>query len=113
MPNPEVDAWFEAADPARRDTLIALRRLVFSVAPEATEALKWGRPCYANAKGLFCYLYVTKRYATLGFQRGAALADPGGLLEGTGKDMRHIKFTEGRSPDDPYVIALMRQAAGA
>jgi hypothetical protein len=61
---------------------------------------------------MFCYLWSTKAYATLGFQKGAALDDPEGLLEGTGKDMRHIKFTRSRSPNDPSLLPLLKQAAG-
>lgn len=111
MSNAKVDAWFDAIDPTQRRVLLALRDQILSVAPEATEELKWSRPCYANARGMFCYLFSTKAYATLGFQNGAALDDPEGLLEGTGKDMRHIKFTQGRSPNDPSVVALLKQAA--
>jgi len=111
MSNAKVNAWFDAIDPTQRSILVALRGLIFAVVPEATEELKWSRPCYANARGMFCYLYSTKAYATLGFQNGAALDDPEGLLEGTGKGMRHIKFTGGRSPNDPSLVALLKQAA--
>ena len=107
----EADAWFSNADPAQRATLIALRNLIRSVAPEAVEMIKWSRLCYSNASGLFCYLHSTKSYATLGFENGAALSDPECLLEGTGKNMRHIKFKQGRSPDNPAVLALLTQAA--
>lgn len=107
----EVDAWFNDADPAQHRTLAVLRSLVRSVAPKAVEEIKWSRPCYSNARGMFCYLHSTKSYATLGFRNGAVLADPDGLLEGTGKDMRHIKFKPGLSPDHPAVRALVKQAA--
>ena len=106
-----ADAWFDGAEPTQRSTLVALRSLVFAVAPEAVEEIKWNRPCYSNGKGMFCYLHSTKSYATLGFQNGAAHADPERILEGTGKDMRHIKFRQGRSPDQPAVLALLKQAA--
>ena len=95
----------------RREALLELRRLIRSIDPGVVEAIKWNRPCYANARGLYCYLHSTKSYATLGFQRGASLDDPAGLLEGTGKDMRHIKFDRDRSPGDPAVRSLIRQAA--
>ena len=108
-----ADAWFNGADPTQRGTLVALRRLVRAVAPEAVEEIKWNRPCYSNAKGMFCYLHSTPSYATLGFQHGAALADPERILEGTGKDMRHIKFRLGRSPAQPAVLALLKQAAAS
>lgn len=107
----EADAWFDGADATQRRTLLALRDLIRQVAPDAVEQIKWNRPCYANSSGLFCYLDSTKSYSTLGFQKGAALADPHGLLEGTGKHMRHIKVKPGRRPDDSTVLALLKQAA--
>lgn len=111
MSTRDANAWFNSANPAQHSTLAALRNLVRSVVPEVIEEIKWGRPCYSNVTGMFCYLYSTKAYVTLGFTNGAALFDPDGLLEGTGKDMRHIKFKQGRSPDHPAVLALLKQAA--
>lgn len=105
------DTWFENVGPTQRGTLAALRKLVRSVAPQAVEEIKWDRPCYSNAKGMFCYLHSTKTHATLGFQKGAALSDPEGLLEGTGKDMRHIKFKQGGEAEQTAVVALLKQAA--
>jgi hypothetical protein len=107
----KAEDWFNRAEPTQRRTLIALRNLVRSVAPKAVEDIKWDRPCYSNEKGMFCYLHSTKSYATLGFQNGAALDDPERMLEGTGKNMRHVKFRQGRSPDQPAVLALLRQAS--
>lgn len=106
-----ADDWFDRAEPTQRRVLGALRRLVRSVAPAAVEDIKWNRACYSNAKGMFCYLHSTTSYAALGFQNGAALDDPERMLEGTGKRMRHVKFTPGRSADHPAVLALLRQAA--
>jgi len=111
MSSTSADAWFKAVLPAQRGTLIALRKLIMSVAPDAVEEIKWSRPCYSNEHGTFCYLHSTKSYATLGFQKGTTLHDPDSLLEGTGKDMRHIKFRNGRSSRDPGVLELLRQAA--
>lgn len=113
MSDAKVDAWFNGIEPTQRSTLSALRRLVRSVAPAAIEEIKWSRPCYSNARGMFCYLHTTQSYAIMGFQKGAALDDPEGFLEGTGKEMRHIKFNNGRSPNDPAVAALLKQAAAS
>ncbi len=113
MSSPDADAWFHNADPAQRATLVALRELIRSVAPEAVEEIKWSRPCYTTASGQFCYLHSTKSCATLGFEKGAMLADPDDLLEGTGKAMRHIKFKQGLSAAHPAVRALLEAAAAA
>jgi len=39
------------------------------------------------------------------------LHDPEKLLEGTGKDMRHIKFKDGAIVNTAAVTALLKQAA--
>ena len=39
----------------------------------------------------FCYLAPQRDRVNLGFFHGANLADPEGLLEGTGKKLRHLK----------------------
>jgi len=43
----------------------------------------------------FCYVLGYSKHVNLGFCDGAALSDPAGLLEGTGKTMRHVKVRPG------------------
>jgi hypothetical protein len=50
--------------------------------------------------------------SNLGFYRGATLEDPAGLLEGSGKGLRHIKLRSVEEASAPAVIALLRQAIG-
>ena len=42
----------------------------------------------------FCYIAAQRAYVNLGFYYGAVLPDPEGLLEGTGKKLRHIKVKD-------------------
>ena len=86
-----ADAWFDAAPAQQLDALRALRALFLEAVPSATESIKWRRPCYAVHGKLFCYLAHAKQHVTIGFQSGAHLDDPEGLLDGTGKDHRHVK----------------------
>lgn len=92
MSQSATDAWFEEAPEEHRLVLMQLRSLILNTGVGIKESIKWNRPCYETEKGLFCYLYPTKRYVNLGFQKGASLVDEEGLLEGSGKDMRHIKI---------------------
>ena len=46
----------------------------------------------------------------VGFFHGAHLDDPAGLLEGTGKNMRHVKLKPGHEPD-PVVLGSLIDAA--
>lgn len=110
MPKKEVDAWFDKLSKDQRPLLESLRKLVLSVNPKIVEEFKWGRPCYSGANGLVCYLHKTKDHATLGFYHAAGLKDPKKLLEGTGKDMRHIKIRSRDDIDEPAMKSLIKQA---
>ena len=75
------------------------------------EALKWGVPNYITSEKL-CYLsYEDGGYLRLGFTRATELADPDGLLEGSGKGMRHIKLRTPADLPEAQVRAWCREAA--
>ena len=70
----------------------------------------WKIPTF-DFNGPLCFYMVTKEHVLFGFMRGAMLRDPGKLLEGTGKYLRHTKL---RGPADvrrPQVRSLLQQAA--
>lgn len=104
-----IDAWFAAAPKDQQPVLKDTRRLIKEIGPGAQEELKWGRPCYSGSTGLLCYLQSSKSHASLGFQHGASLDDPEGVLEGTGKEMRHTKLTGKKPAQREAIVALLRQ----
>ena len=58
----------------------------------------------------FAYTGCFKAHANLGFFLGAQMEDPAGLLQGTGKRMRHIKLVPGQTLNNSAVQALVAQA---
>ena len=50
----------------------------------------------------FAYVDSFTSHVNVGFLRGAALDDPAGLLEGTGKRMRHDKLKPGSEVDTAH-----------
>jgi hypothetical protein len=58
----------------------------------------------------FGYVSVFRAHANVGFFRGAELADPAGLLEGTGKRMRHVKVKPGVELDSAALAGLIGTA---
>ena len=58
----------------------------------------------------FGYVNVFKAHVNVGFFFGAELKDPTGLLEGSGKRMRHVKLKPGSELDSPALIALIAAA---
>ena len=109
MPGTNVDDWIEAAPGGQREQLRRLREIIRAEAPDATETLKWGQPCYER-NALLCYLQRAKTHVTLGFQKGALISDPDNRLSGVGKQMRHIKFGLGESVDAEACASLIRDA---
>ena len=58
----------------------------------------------------YAYIAVQDSYVNLGFYYGASLTDPSGLLEGTGKKLRHVKVRDVSSSKNPALTALLRAA---
>lgn len=58
----------------------------------------------------FAYVGAFTGHVTVGFFHGAALPDPAGLLQGSGKFMRHVKIVPGRSVDAPALARLVTAA---
>ena len=89
----------------------AIRTLVKkSVAGSEEYVNPWKIPTF-DLNGPLCFYMVAKDHVLFGFMRGAMLRDPGKLLEGTGKYLRHVKL---RGPADvrrPAVKSLLAEAA--
>jgi hypothetical protein len=58
----------------------------------------------------FCYIGAFKNHVNLGFNYGADLPDPEGLLEGTGKLFRHVKINSPQETERPAVRRLVEAA---
>lgn len=89
--NDQVTAYIEGASEEQRRIMESVRELVHGTVKDVREDFKWGRPIFATAKD-FAYFKTAKSYVTFGFMQASKLDDPDGRLEGTGKDMRHIKL---------------------
>ena len=50
------------------------------------------------------------RWVSVYFFRGAEMDDPEGVLEGSGKGMRHVKLREPKDANSPALKRLIRQA---
>ncbi len=74
-----------------------LKDLIQDVHPDAVEVVRLGdrAACYGvgpkKMSEAHTYIMPHKQHVNLGFFYGASLDDPSGLLEGSGKKMRHIK----------------------
>ena len=77
---------------------------------DVQELLHDGHPTACVGDAAFAYVNAFKAHVNVGFFRGAEIADPESLLEGTGKFMRHVKLGPDRAVDATALIKLIRTA---
>jgi hypothetical protein len=70
----------------------------------------WRIPTF-ESNGPMCFFMVGKNHVTFGFLRGTSLPDPEKLLEGTGKNLRHVKLRTVEDLQRPGVKNLIVAAA--
>jgi hypothetical protein len=71
--------------------------------------LLYGATARVIADGI-CSISVFPRHVTLTFGHGVDLPDPDGILQGTGKGMRHLRLMALADLDRPEVRTFLRQA---
>lgn len=77
---------------------------------DVREVLHDGHPTACVGDAAFAYVNAFKAHVNVGFFRGAEIADPEGLLEGTGRLMRHVKL---RLQNEVDVAALIKLIGAA
>ena len=77
---------------------------------DVRESLHDGHPTACVADAASGYVNAFQAHVNVGFFRGAEIADPQGILEGTGKFMRHVKLGPGHDCDAAALRALIRAA---
>jgi hypothetical protein len=108
--DPAIDAWFvdhEGELGAIAHTWFDLMR---RCGDEVRELLHDGCPVACLGNVPFAYVNAFTAHVNVGFFRGSVLPDPGRILQGTGKNMRHVKLKPGTSMD---VDALNKLIAAA
>ena len=77
---------------------------------DVRELLHDGHPTACVGDAAFAYVNAFRAHVNVGFFRGAEIADPGGLLEGSGKFMRHVKIGPGREVEAGVLEKLIETA---
>lgn len=93
----------------QRTIALELRNIIMETASELEETVKWNAPNYSAEKNI-CSIICHKNHVNLQFFKGAHLADPQKLMEGTGKSMRHVSVEEPSRVNRPALADLIREA---
>lgn len=108
--DPGVDAWFDVdPGPLRRLARRWFDRLRLC-GSDVRRRLHDGWPTACVEDAAFAYVAAYTAHASIGFFHGATLPDPSGLLQGSGKRMRHVKLVLDRPVDDDALGLLVVRA---
>src|SRR5438128_5956096 len=77
---------------------------------EVRELIHDGCPVACLGDVPFGYVNVFTSHVNVGFFQGASLPDPGALLQGSGKYMRHVKLKPGTAVNDAALSRLIERA---
>lgn len=111
----DIDGFLAAYPPAIRELANQARALVRSEMPDAKEIvyLGYGSIIFTPGETMgesVVFLAPFKDRLNLGLMYGASLPDPEKLLEGTGKNMRHVKIRNADQLQAPALRALLHAA---
>jgi hypothetical protein len=105
--DPAITAWL-AAQPSELQSLaepwIARMR---RCGPDVLELMHDGLATACVRDVPFAYVGVFTAHVNVGFFQGASLPDLSGLLEGSGKHMRHVKLRPGVACDEAALESLI------
>ena len=108
--DPRVEAWFSGVTDPLRLMVQPWFTHMRGCGADVRELLHDGCPVACVGDAAFGYVNAFAAHAAIGFYTGATLADPGGLLEGDGKRMRHVKLRPGQRLDEDALGALIAAA---
>lgn len=86
-----------------------IREVIRAVAPGLRVEKKWGQPWYVGTD-LVVLVGAFSHHVGVEFWRGTSLRDPSHLLEGAGKNLRHVKVRTTAEATAPALVQLLREA---
>jgi hypothetical protein len=108
--DPAVDLWLSDGSADLRSIAQKWFVRMRQCGDDVCELIHDGCPVACVEDAPFGYVNSFKSHVNVGFFRGAVLEDPAGLLEGSGKRMRHVKLTPGRQLDAAALSNLIDAA---
>jgi hypothetical protein len=108
--DPAVAEWFADEPPELRMIARKWFARMRACGDDVGELVHDGCPVACIADAPFAYVNAFSAHVNVGFFYGAGLRDDAGLLQGTGKRMRHVKLKPGEKCDDRALERLISAA---
>jgi hypothetical protein len=108
--DPAVEVWMQEHSGELGKIAQRWFELLRDCGDDVRELLHDGHPTACVGDAAFAYVNAFNAHVNVGFFRGAEIADPDALLEGTGKFMRHVKLRPGRDVASAALTKLIKAA---
>ncbi|QQS40425.1 MAG: DUF1801 domain-containing protein [Acidobacteriota bacterium] len=108
--DPAIESWFDERPGHLARIAKRWFELMRACGDDVLELLHDGQPTACIGDAAFCYVDSFKAHVNVGFFLGALLPDLGGLLEGSGKFMRHVKIRPGTGIDEEALSDMIHAA---
>jgi hypothetical protein len=105
-----VDEYLDLLGDPQKGIAELLREIVLTRYPQLREDIKWHVPVYWLGTTPIVSIEGFKAHVNLKFFEGAELEDHAGILEGTGKGARHVKFRSTGDVDEAMILVLIDEA---
>ena len=108
--DPAIETWMDDHGGMLGDLARRWFSVIRDCGDDVHELIHDGHPTACVVDAAFAYVNAFKAHVNVGFFRGAEIVDPDGLLEGTGKYMRHVKLKPGVEINEQALTNLITAA---
>ena len=108
--DPAIDLWIKKQTAELGSIARAWFELMRKSGDEVRELMHDGCPVACLGDWPWGYVNAFTSHVNVGFFYGAELPDPAGLLEGSGKRMRHVKLRPGAAMNSAALRKLIEEA---
>ncbi|MGC2288986.1 MAG: DUF1801 domain-containing protein [Thermoplasmata archaeon] len=108
-PSPYGNASVKSSRVSMTQVAERANELIRRQAPQLKVEKRWGKPWYVGTD-MVCRVGAFTHHVGVEFWRGSTLPDPDHLLEGTGKNLRHVKLRTLEEASSPKLARLVQRA---
>jgi hypothetical protein len=107
-----VDEYLDLLGDPQKGIAALLREIVLTRYPQLREDIKWHVPVYSLGTTPIVSIEGFQAHVNLKFFERAELEDHAGILEGTGKGVRHVKLRSTGDVEEAMILVLIDEALG-
>jgi hypothetical protein len=90
----DVDEWFATRQPPAGRALQRVREIILAADPRMTEYVKYGNVQFDYNGGMASFVRAGKKTVSLMFHRGGRIEGDFPHMEGTGRQVRSMRFAD-------------------